>query len=338
MRDLVTAREAHAGPGMDTRQWVSYGIVNGRNEDDDSGPIEFTKELGPMVEVTLQPSGIIVSCRVAGSVAGNGEGEYSPFLQGDEVVVLVPEGDEQAGCLIIGRCNNEIDAWPAQVAGQDATKNTFAFKRVRTPYIFETASSYLLYNATAKAFFSMSADGRITLTDAQGGYLALNPDFIGMQSADGKLLVQLDLQDNMLVLEANGTKLTLEKDASAFLSKGTLSIGTMGVSPLQHAATIEGMIAFLDQWCSAMATAISAALNPAIVTPSPGDPLGPLIGTPLAALFYAGTAPAIQAALGTIAAATIAPYSGGITGALSAKQDDPSGQTPGLGSPGILIG
>src|ERR1019366_2087115 len=134
--DAGLAREAVAGP-IDTRQWVSYGTVS--PETPDAKSTTFTKEYGPLVNVKLHPTGIPVVCRVAHEVAGNGEGEWFPFIEGDEVIVLIPEGDETAGCVIMGRLNQEIDFWPTIVAGQDPRLNNFAFRRMRTPYIFETA-------------------------------------------------------------------------------------------------------------------------------------------------------------------------------------------------------
>jgi len=319
--DAQTMREAFAGPGMDTRQWVSFGIVE-RGGEGDNSPIQFTDEYGPLVSVTLQPSNITVPCRVGAACAGNGEGEWFPFLEQDEVLVAIPEGDERAGCTIIARLNNEIDKWPIEVAGQDPRKNNFAFRRLRTPYIIETASSYLIRSATTGAFFGISTDGRITIGNADGAYLSLNPDFIGLQDGSGSLLIQLDLQDSAVVLEGNGSKLTLSADGSNFVSKGTLSIGVGGGLPIQHAATIEGVINLLNNF----------ALQIGIQAP------GPLTGVALAGLII----PLLNAAI----AATIIPATGAITPFLPALTPvlqtqglikDPAGQQPGLGSSNLLI-
>src|SRR5579859_785093 len=119
--DHAQYANAFRRPGMDTRQWVSYGTVDADTsdakaiqfKDDDGNPSPY----GPLVSVTLQPSGVSLPCRVLGQVAGNGEADYFPFLAGDEVLVLLPEGDERAGAVIVGRLNQEIDAWPLIVAG-----------------------------------------------------------------------------------------------------------------------------------------------------------------------------------------------------------------------------
>ena len=91
--DHATAGQAFAGPGMDTRQWVSYGQVD--QDTQDSRCVVFDPDLGPLVNVTLQPSGIPVVCRVLAPFAGQGESEYFPFISGDEVVVAITQGDER---------------------------------------------------------------------------------------------------------------------------------------------------------------------------------------------------------------------------------------------------
>lgn len=134
--DSATAAAAYARPGQDTRSWVSFGLVH---HQDPKQIVTFDEEYGcPLVCVTLQPSGSNVHCRVSSMVAGNGEGEWHPFVEGDEVLVVLPEGHESAGPVIIGRLNNSLDKFPMDsVAGQDPTTNVFAFRRRRTPFIEE---------------------------------------------------------------------------------------------------------------------------------------------------------------------------------------------------------
>lgn len=104
MFDHATMGQAFAAPGMDPRQWVSMASVDPDSEnarsvsftDADGNPSPY----GPLVSVTLQPSGISIRCRVAGAVAGNGEAEWYPFVAGDEVCVVIAEGDERDGGLV----------------------------------------------------------------------------------------------------------------------------------------------------------------------------------------------------------------------------------------------
>ena len=109
--NIATHAQAYAAPGMDTRQWVSFGTVNLETPNQKS--VAFTKEYGPLVNVTLRPSAIPVVCRVSHEVAGAGEGEWFPFVGGNEVMVAIPEGDESAGCVIFGRLNQNRPVAPA---------------------------------------------------------------------------------------------------------------------------------------------------------------------------------------------------------------------------------
>ena len=309
--DLTTAAQAFAGPGTDTRHWISYATVDPETPDQKS--VTFTTEYGPLVSCTLRPSAIPVVCRVAHEVAGNGEGEWTPFVAGDELLVAIPEGDETAGCVIIGRLNQEIDQWPQQVAGQDATQNTFAFRRLRTPYVFELAGAYLVRNATTGAFMTIETSGAITLANADKAFLRLAPDFIGMQNGTADVLLQIDVSHKQIVMEAAGTKAVLDAQKSSLYTGGTLELGTSGNQAADHAATVEGMVNFVNQ----------------VVTL-----LGPFFTVPL-------TAPQVLAimtgALGAVAAGgTIAPFTVALAGALAHPKVP--GVDPGIGVAGLLVG
>lgn len=306
--DYGMLREAAGGP-VDSRHWGSYGTVS--PETPGAKSVMFTAEYGPLVNVKLHPTGIPVVCRVAHEVAGNGEGEWFPFVAGDEVYVQIPEGDEKAGCVIIGRLNQEIDVWPTMVAGQDATQNNFAFRRMRTPYILELAAGYLMHHATTGAFLSMTDVGAFVLSNADKSYLALNADFLGLQNAGGDVLMQIAIADKQVVLEAVGTKLVLDAAVSSIYTSGTLQLGTAGVQAGDHAASIEGMVNFV----AAIVQAIGLLLIPTLTPPE-------AVALVNAAIVLAATTP-------------IAPYTGSLAAALQAPRVP--GVTPGLGSVGLLI-
>lgn len=321
MFDHSTYGEALARPGMDTRQWLSYGIVNDETadqpsthfDDGDGKPLEA----GPLVSVTLQPSNIAVACRVAGRVAGNGEAEWSPFQARDEVLVAIPEGDERAGCCIIARLNNSFDAWPRTVAGQDATKNTFAFHRVRTPHIVETSSSYLVRSATTGAQFGIDGTGQFIMNDGDGSRFFFGADALGLSSADGSTSVQVLVGAQQIAMTAgNVTSLLLDATQSQLLTPGILLLGTGGTFPNGHAVTVEQLVVFFDSVLKAL-----AAANPGAVT---GAGLAPLVTA------------IINAAFPLAAAAPIAPYQAALTTAIS-KPPDPSGAFPGVGRASLLF-
>jgi hypothetical protein len=311
--DHTTAGSAYARPGMDTRQWCSHGTVAPETADQKS--VTFTKEYGPLVNVTLHPSGTPCVCRVAHEVAGNGEGEWFPFIAGDEVIVLIPEGDESAGCVIVGRLNQEIDQWPQTVAGQDATKNNFGFRRLRVPYIIETASGWMVRHATTGAFFGFSPEGALTFSNSDKAFFAIRPDFIGMQNGDADVLLQIDVSAKQIVAEAAGTKMVLDALKSSIYTLGTIELGTAGNQASEHATSIESVILLIQ------------ALFAAIGVASPG----PLTGAALAALVL----PQMNLALPASAILPIAPYTAALTTALSIPKVP--GVTPGVAAPGLKI-
>ena len=331
--DLARLAEGLAFPGIDTRQWVSFGIVDQGTE-----PIEFETGMGPLVSVTLQPSGVPVVCRIANQIAGNGEGEYYPFVSGDEVIVLIPGGDERAGCTIIGRLNNELDPFPATVAGQDTNKNNFAFKRSRAPFIHECASDYVVRSAATGAFLSISGDGRVTLANADKAFLTLNPDVVGLQNGSGTCLMQVNLQESTVVLEAMGTKMSLGADSSYLVSQGEFSMTGFGFPAVEHLTTAEAVVNMLAQLIPVLGDAISAALPAAIVAPATGAPLGPLIGVPIALALRATVATIVQAMLLAAGTGNIVAYQAAIGAALTVKPGVVTGTQPSVGCPGLKAG
>jgi hypothetical protein len=307
VHDIATLAEAFAKPGMDPRQWCSYATVD--RETPDQKSVQFTDEYGPLVSCTLHPSGIPVVCRVAHEVAGNGEGEWTPFVAGDEVIVLIPEGDESAGCVIVGRLNQEIDAWPKTVAGQDATANNFGFRRMRFPYVIETAASYLIRHATTGAFLGINGEGVVTIANADNAFLALTASLLGLQNGDADVLMQIDVGAKQVVLEAVGTKLSLDGAASTFISSGTLNVGTSGLQGSGHAITLEQVLGLISNVIAYLAgvsafdmgspfgaswsmnapaplatlwsAVIPASVSPSPISASPGGILDPLALPPL---------------------------------------------------------
>lgn len=331
--DHTLFAEAFRGPGNDTRQWISYGTVDDKTEDEEGSedPVTFDEDYGPLVNVTLQPSNVQVRCRVSSFVAGNGEGEYHPFIPGDEVLVAIPEGSEAAGCVIIGRLNNSIDKFPMEsVGGQDPTKNTFGFTRRRTAFVQEFASTWMVRVASHGGFFLIADTGAITLRDGCGGALQMGPDIFGYSEpatalgADGhelskpgdtasgasNALFQLDLtgrrfslqmDDALFVLNSSSADNTAGEGVIAVGSRFTVRTGTNFAA--EHVATTEMVFAALEQLVLALQTAgcFAAAAAPALTA------FATLISTNAITLASATTlAPALQTGL-QVAAVTPKP-------------------------------
>lgn len=230
-------------------QWMSYGVVDAGTEQ--APPVRLEGKdgtalpFGPMVSVTLYPSGISIQCRVASSVAGDGEAEYYPFVGGDEVLVALPDGHERAGAVIIGRLNQSLDAWPSTVAGQDATKNVFGFRRMRTPFIVETAAAYLIRSATTGSQIGIDAEGQVILNDGDRGKLTLGPEGIGLSTGDDEAFFTLFPSASEAMIGASTTSLLLASGESKFISQGSISFATAGGVPSGMGVTAEQVVAFV---------------------------------------------------------------------------------------------
>jgi hypothetical protein len=323
--DPTTAAAGNAGPGNDTRQWLSYALVDA--DTPNAHNVLFTNDDGadlpyPLVLVTLQPSGISVAARVGAHVAGKGESSWRPFVAGDEVLVAIPEGDERAGPVIIQRLNQGRDTFPATVGGVDVTKNTTAFDRYMAPYVLESGTAILLRNAAMASYLSLDITGNATLANSDGHYLALHHDLLSMQTFDGSCMVQIDPSLDQVYLQAGPTNLVLDSAGnSAFLSPGTLSLVTSGGGYAPgHAITVEQVANILSTFLTLASAAATAP--PALV-----------------AFFAAFASPTTLAGLFTAAAANplLTPVTTAISAALASAPPDPTGVAVGIGRPGLLL-
>jgi len=352
--DPVTFARAFSVPGIDPRQWISMGTVE--LETSAIKSVTFNDSDGtpatPIVAVRLHPSNITVACRVAASVAGAGEGEWSPIGPGDEVVVAIPEGSERAGCVIVGRMGNGLDTWPQSVAGQDATANTFAFKRLRSPYILETASSYMVRSATTGAALTIDLDGNVIINNGAAHQLVLRSDVVSLSLGDDSAKIQLDPDASTITdIAGNGsTTWFLDGSASQFTSSGSVTFATNGELAFGHGVTLEQVVNLFvnflylisgPQGSSTLQTDFTAAgkILSAIPQPFPNA-----LDTALQLwLTNAGlpTPPTPATGGGNYATfpLTFAPVSGAIALALAnpIPPIDITGFIPGVGKPGFML-
>jgi len=323
--DQATAAAGMARPGQDTRQWISYGLVASASNDP-KDIVDFDEDFGaPLVTVTLQPSDLSVRCRVGSQIAGNGEGEWHPFVKNDEVLVAIPEGDEKAGPVIICRLNNAYDKFPMDsVAGQDPTTNTFAFRRRRTPHIEEFAGPIMFRTAPTGAFLSIDLTGAITLRDGEGDALQMTPDVFGYQSADTKNVLQMNNAQKQFILQVGDAYFQISatdspNEINTLMLGGPFALMSSGNPALEHVATAESVVslfASLLQVFGPPLGLIGPAMDAVLAGLVTAAANGGLAATPL-------TAAAIAAAF---AAATQKPA----TGAVQLR--------PGLGCAGFLVG
>lgn len=242
------------------KQWISIGLVSGSADD---SPVEFNRDDGQVyVSVELQPSKVDTRCRVGGGCAGSGEGEYFPFLPGDEVLVALPEGREDCAGVIIARLNNVHDAFPMDsVGGQDPTLNNFAFRRRRTPFVEEFAGPVAFRNALTGALLSLDAKGGVTLSDGEHSALQLSADALTLQGPSDpqnapRLLLQLNVTEERGLLQVGDAQLLINSSKTGqgsyftFPTDLTVSLGTS--QPAEHVATVEVVLAMLYAFGNAL--------------------------------------------------------------------------------------
>lgn len=238
-----------AAPGADTRQWVSYGTVH----EEVGGNKSVTFEDGQQyVRVRLHPSELVVNARVLGKVAGAGEGESHPFVEHDEVLVILPEGNERAGAVCIGKLNNSLDALPGLVAGNDPSTNAFTWKRIRTPRAVETYGGDIVSDAKSGTIYGIGIDGAFSVQTTDGGFLTVGPDDLGMQTVEGDMYFQADIQKGTWLLGTHaGTTpafLLLGEANQGIYTKGKFYLAAGGVQPDQHLALWEGLLAYMEAY------------------------------------------------------------------------------------------
>lgn len=331
--DVPSLRDLIKGEGLDTREWVSYGIVSTQDQSPEDRPIEFDPDYGPLVNVTLQPAGKDVRARVSGFIAGNGEGTWYPYLPGDEVVVICPNGKPE-NAIIIGRLNQQIDKFPTLVAGNDPSTNTFGFWRFVTPFIFESKNKFMIFNPVTTSAFIMEEGGNVTLRDGELSFLHLGADFLGLQTNDASLLLQMNLTTNTIRIAHNGQLgqksaiFDINGDSSSFATGGSLTLSTAGNFAQFHGVTVESVIAIVTAMNAAIGAAILGLGGPAAyLAPIWANP-GPISNLPGGAITDVG-----------IAAAASLAFSDAYQQALNALMSSPKiPNIPGIGCIGLQLG
>jgi hypothetical protein len=272
-------------------------VVGGEDEE----PVIFDEEEGqPFVQVVLEPSKVPALCRVSSTCAGNGEGEWNPFLAGDEVVVLIPEGREDSGCVIVGRLNNQLDKFPMEsVAGQDPTTNAFAMRRRRTPFVEEVAGPILFRSALNEGFISLDEGGVFTVRGTDGVSMQMGPDafqFQGPQSPveSPEYILQMDMQGEHFLVQIKDAILSLgsstsDPEQNTLTVPGPLTIGTLANPTAEHVVTTEALGNILVQLGLAATSPWTSAQVAAAILAATTTPVTPDVAAEIAASFAAAT-------------------------------------------------
>lgn len=244
--DLNVLADALKRPGIDPRLWASYALVNRDQPDDHS--VEFDPEWGPLVSVTLQPTNEVAMCRVGASLAGNGEGEWHPFMPADEVLVVIPEGDIRAMPVIVARLNNALDKFPDKVSGKDTANNNFGFRRMRGPYVMENDSAILLRSAVTGAMIGIDESGNVTVRNGdQPGNCAFQMGASGfaVQDKDGTGQIVLNSEKGEVTMWWGGTLIKCNGSDVHIVAQNTVNISSSGNTAQVHGISAESVVSIL---------------------------------------------------------------------------------------------
>lgn len=330
--DAASLHDLLAGPGMDTRTWVSYGTVDLDGSEEDRA-VSFDEDLGPLVRVVLHPGENIVHCRVAMGFAGSLEGEWSPFVGGDEVLVVIPGGDEISTPAIVGRMANGLDKFPVKVAGKEVANNNLAFARMRPPYVVETASGYMIRSAVTGAMIGIDESGNITVRDGESAGFQFSAHGFVLQDGSGSGQFVLDTERGFASLWYGGSVVKASSNNLDIMSGGNIGIAANGSIPIFHAMAAEQAVYLMQQYLVLLtaalgvigATPLTGASLAAVLSPIAGG--GALMTGAIAACGL-NTPPFIPVFYGAIQTAlAVSPPGGAVTPA-----------TPGLACPALYIG
>ena len=217
--DASEFRKAISGAGTDSRAWISYGIVDAASGENKS--VTFDDELGPMITVTLMPSRTTIYCRVGSQNGGDLETQYSPFIEGDEVLVAMPQGQEDAGCVIIQRLNNGVDKWPATIAGHDIKTNEFEVERGVIPKLIERTSGYVINHGPSSSWFGYVNNGD-WCSSTKKSQIFQSEKAMGFVNADGDCGLQMDHSSKLAFAFSGSSRMDI---GSSGASMGTPSAG-----------------------------------------------------------------------------------------------------------------
>lgn len=355
--DQRSMAEAFSYPGIDPRSWVSMAIVETVQAETEN-PVEFDADDGQVyVNCVLKPSNIPCRARLGGAFAGPGEGFYSPFVGGEEVLLAIPEGDVKAGAVVLARLNNGYDGFPqGSVAGKDANTNTFTFMRSRPAITIESGASVMLRSASMGAMLQLAGTGTVTLRDGAADVLQISPDVFGYQNGEGTIIMQIDQNAMRYTLAVGKALVTLTGDTaqlnpqSVIQVPSTLTLAAAGASmnnAVEHVISTEAMANVLTQYTTTFSATTSAAFTAAAaVAAAAGEVTLENVLLTLAGVFNTLGGPVPVAA--AITAASVATQSTLVATAIAtsfaASVQKPIGVPglgqlkPGIGSVGVLTG
>lgn len=190
--------EVASFPGIDPRPWISLAIVTETNIDDD----------GAFCDITLMPDGSTSTARVSAPYAGQEFGQFVMPQKDDEVVVMCPDGQPDAGWIIIGRLYSASDKPP-----DHAKKNPNDY----TIHVKDKDNVYVKTGKGGNVTVEIGDNGNFTAQLSQGKAT------IG---ADGQPQLTIDCTGGGIVLVSKGNaKLSLDGAQDTTVASHLLKVG-----------------------------------------------------------------------------------------------------------------
>lgn len=115
-RNIDTGRLSHlvARPGIDTRYHLTLAVIN---------EVRVDPQEGVFADLSFLPSEEPETGMMGVPYAGNGFGFYFPLYEDDIVLVALPDGDPNAGPVIISRMWSSADRPMTEIQGAADTQN-----------------------------------------------------------------------------------------------------------------------------------------------------------------------------------------------------------------------
>lgn len=352
--DLRSLGEAVSFPGIDPRVWVSLAIVDSLDE------IEWDPDHGPLVPITLQPSGVQTFAVCGQSVSGNQEGEGCPFVENDMVLVVNPQGLERADTVIVCRLSSHLAPPPSLCGGQDTTANKISWKRKASPHFEEYGDRWTVKSAVSDALIAFDATGQVTIRDGSKSVLQMSSSAFGYQNSDASCEFKVSTTDPAIMLKASDAMFVLSSSSAAQTTSvmtlpAALTISAGGNQPFEHAASTESVANVLFNVLTLQTEALVAVLDLMMValttalSTTPGLPIGTPGASAAISAITALSAVPLTALTGGVGIAATTPQNPAVSSAIMAAflSQQPkklpavpgTGQTiPGIGCASLLIG
>lgn len=137
-------------PGIDPRIHLSLAVVD---------KIRVDPEHGVFADITLLPGEEPETALVGSSYAGSNFGQHFPLQEEDVVLVAVPDGDLDAGPVIISRMWSENDKPFAEMKGEESSDDRGVYEQAQKVVLRAKAGTDTTIIVSDGATISLKVEG-----------------------------------------------------------------------------------------------------------------------------------------------------------------------------------